>query len=462
MSNHIHLLSEQTINLIAAGEVIENPSSVVKELVDNALDSGAKHIEIEIIGGGFQLIRVSDDGSGMSLEDAKLCLLRHATSKLRAINDLERIRSMGFRGEALASIAAVSDISIETANSEGTRIHCVGGGDIQIGRCARRKGTTVEVRNLFYNVPARREFQSSPSASQRSITALMQRYMLARPDIGFRTHVLSVKPTSFKERTSSVMGSEFLDCGHFYKMKDQIELTGYVGLPRWAKSNRNGQFLALNQRIVQSEWLSSTVRDAMGTMLDVNRYPVFIFNFEIPMHWIDVNVHPQKLEVRFREKDQVEQFIRDFIRECFDTGPTLRKNPVTTNLSSMRLREIEKSSAFVLKEESGELPIFDRPFVIGMYGQYALVDAATLSQGGEGIMMIDLVAALRKISGTNEVKTSGFTERDATEILGLLLKSKHSNLCPMGKPIMGLIDEETREIIFNRAPKEISQEVDRS
>jgi DNA mismatch repair protein MutL len=320
MTSKIRILSEQTINKIAAGEVIENPASVVKELIENALDAGSKDIYIEIKGGGRQLIRVSDNGSGMERDDALLCLERHATSKIREVEDLQTLFTMGFRGEAVPSIAAISKFSLLTAalkeDKQGSLILVEGGEILSCSSAIRGPGTTVEVKDLFFNVPVRKKFQKSPAYDTQEILKMVGHFALGYPTVQFELisdqRSLLKTPSlpadgSFQQqlenRIERVLGRDFSSelCPLLFH-KEPFQLDGFIGLPSIHRPNRTGQYTFINQRIVQSPFISFAVREGYGTALSANRYPVFVLHLRLPGSFIDVNVHPQKKDVRLRHE----------------------------------------------------------------------------------------------------------------------------------------------------------------
>lgn len=329
-SSKIRILNDQTINKIAAGEVIENPSSVVKELVENALDAGAAHICVEIQEGGRQLIRISDDGCGMSGDDALLCLERHATSKIYEVEDIQELVTMGFRGEAIPSIAAISKLTLLTCprqedekQASATLITVEGGRLISCHASSRSPGTTIEVKSLFFNVPVRRKFQKSPSFDTQEILKMLGLLALAYPTIQFELisdqksllkTPLNSSQHSFQERLGSrlecILGKEFASTLIPLKFQqDPYEITGYIGAPSFHKPNRTGQHLFINQRVVISPLISSAVREGYNTMLPTQRYPVFVLHLHMPGSLLDVNVHPQKREVRLRQESQLQEAI---------------------------------------------------------------------------------------------------------------------------------------------------------
>lgn len=315
----IALLTDHVINQIAAGEVIENPASVIKELVDNAIDAGASRIDVEIQAGGQQLIKVDDDGCGMSREDVEMCLMRHATSKLRALDDLESLQTMGFRGEALAAIAAISKLEIRTSDGmQGTRLVADGGQIVTVEPCARNRGTTIEVRSIFFNTPARRKFQKSPQANASQATRTLSSMALAEPSIAFSLKsagqiVLDVKATTLKERAEQILG-EIFQQGIWF---DKKSVKGWLGLPDEARVTRSMQHFFVNRRPIFSPLLSKAAREGYGTRINSGSHPAIVLFYECSADEFDVNVHPQKKEIRFREEGRIFCRIRDSIQQAF-------------------------------------------------------------------------------------------------------------------------------------------------
>jgi len=320
--SRIRVLTEDTINKIAAGEVIENPASVVKELTENSIDAGATDIVVEIVEGGRQMIRIIDNGCGMSKDDALLCLERHATSKLKVIDDIHAIHTMGFRGEAIPSIASISKFTLITryhdhdhSDELGTFISVDGGKIINCTAVACEKGTTLEVKSLFFNVPVRKKFQKSPTSDVAEILRMVSLLALGHPEIKFRlisnkeTLLMTLKPTGttfheiLKERIKDVLGQEYSDNLLAVELVDpQCTIRGFVGKPSSFKHNRTGQHLFINKRGVQSSVVSYGVRDGFGTMIPTGKHPIYVLNLELEGENVDVNVHPQKREVRLRQE----------------------------------------------------------------------------------------------------------------------------------------------------------------
>ncbi len=334
----IRVLPESVANKIAAGEVIERPASIVKELVENSLDAGAKTVEVEIQHGGRSLIRVSDDGRGMDAEDAKLAFTRHATSKIEAIEELERIRSFGFRGEALPSIAAVSRCRLITrprGAGSGTEVVMEGGALKAVQEHACREGTIVEVRDLFFNTPARRKFLKAESTETGLILDVLSRMALAAPQTRFTLRsgertLLNLLPTDrLFPRLEALLGEEaagqFLE---FDQRKEGIRLSGLLAKPALTRGNRSQIQVYINGRWVRSLPLAFALQAGYHGLLIEGRFPVAVLFVELDLQRVDVNVHPTKQEVRISQEPEVTGFLRDAVRDCLarsgELAPPLR------------------------------------------------------------------------------------------------------------------------------------------
>ena len=319
----IQLLPNQLINQIAAGEVVERPASVVKELVENAFDAGAQQIQIDIEQGGMSLIRVRDDGSGIKAQELSLALSRHATSKIATLDDLECVATMGFRGEALPSIASVSRLKLTSkmdSDHSGWSIESQDGREsTDIKPSPHPNGTSVEVRDLFFNTPARRKFLRSEKTEFQHIDTLIRRLALARQDIGFRlTHnnrtVLDLKPANtperLQQRLSALLGEDFLEQSlPLNRSASNLSLNGWLGLPTFSRSQADLQFFYVNGRLVRDKLLNVAVRQAYQDVLYHGRHPIYVLYLNMDPRGVDVNAHPTKMEVRFRETRQVHDFI---------------------------------------------------------------------------------------------------------------------------------------------------------
>ena len=304
----ISILSEEVINQIAAGEVIENPASVVKELVENSLDAGAKRIEIELVGGGAELIKVSDDGHGMSRSDAELALLRHATSKLSALVDLDHLQTMGFRGEALAAIASVSKMDVLTGNgSEAVHLVAHAGRVEKIEFSVRNRGTTIEVRSLFFNAPARRKFQKSAQANSAAVLKMVQQIALAHPEVSFFYGPQQFLAADWMTRIGEVL----LEEGFWFEEKGVSGFLGHAG-----QKTRSKQYFYLNRRPIFSPFLSAALREGFGTRIEENFRPAAVLYLQLDPKEFDVNVHPQKREVRFRDESAIFCKLRNAVQRA--------------------------------------------------------------------------------------------------------------------------------------------------
>ena len=318
----IRVLPEQLIHQIAAGEVVERPASVIKELVENSLDAGARSIDIEVEGGGAQLCRVRDDGTGIAADELSLALARHATSKIGRIEDLESVRTLGFRGEALPSIASVSRTTVVSRTEDApvaSAVSVVDGALRGPSPQAHPPGTTVEVRDLFFNVPARRKFLRSERTELGQIERLVERLALSRFDVGFRLasarRTLADHPPARDERAqdarvAAVLGEEFI--AHALKLDHEgagLRLHGWFCMPTYARSQADQQHFFLNGRPLRDKLVASAVRLAYRDVLYHGRQPAYVLYLEMDPARVDVNAHPQKLEVRFREPGLVHDFL---------------------------------------------------------------------------------------------------------------------------------------------------------
>jgi len=324
----IRILPEELIDQIAAGEVIERPASVVKELVENSLDAGARHVEIDIERGGVGLVRVRDDGAGMEADQVALALQRHATSKIASMEDLQSVATLGFRGEAMPSIASVSRLRLVTRSAQAdhaVQIQAEGGTRSALRPAAQVPGTTVEVRDLFFNVPARRKFVRSDATETGHIVRLVQRLALSRPDVSLRLRsgerVLldapaSAGPEAVAARIRAVLGNEFLEQAlPFEHAAGPVILSGWLGLPTASRGAPDQQFWFVNGRSVRDRLLMNAVRLGYRDVLFHGRYPAYVLYLTLDPALVDVNAHPTKLEVRFRDARQVHEFVFRAIAE---------------------------------------------------------------------------------------------------------------------------------------------------
>jgi DNA mismatch repair protein MutL len=317
--NRIHLLSEQVANQIAAGEVIERPASVLKELLENALDAGAAQVDVQIAAGGRSLVGVTDNGWGMSKDDALLCLERHATSKLRDSDDLDRIASYGFRGEAIPSIASVSKFRLRTREPDaiaGTELVIDGGKLREVREVGLAPGTQIEVRSLFYNLPARRKFLRSEPTESAHLRQTLLLAGLARPDVGFTLGVDDqpvqrwLAGEDLRQRLVSIFGAEWIDLTvPLAAESGQLRLRGFIGKPGVSRGARGEELFFINQRPVENRTLHFGLLEGYHNSLMKGRYPVAVLFLEMDPAGVDVNIHPAKREVRFHDDFTLRQFI---------------------------------------------------------------------------------------------------------------------------------------------------------
>ncbi|MBW3012864.1 DNA mismatch repair endonuclease MutL [Candidatus Woesearchaeota archaeon] len=350
-------LSEDLINKIAAGEVIERPASVVKELIENSIDAGAKNIIIEIKEGGKSFIKITDDGSGMSKEDALISIKKHSTSKIKDVDDLFNIGSLGFRGEALASIAAVSNMEIITKTQfdlEGIEIEISNGKIKNVKEIGAPVGTTIKIYDLFFNTPARKKHLGDMNVELRHITDIVVKYALAYFEIGFRLvhndkELILAPPTPDKlGNIVNIFGRDFAKlllpvAGE----TDLVNVSGYIGKPALNRADRSHIFTYVNGRYIKNKELLDAVEKAYDHLLNTERYPVAILNFELPYERVDVNVHPTKATIRIEKQERV----------CSDIADILKKQLERANL----VPKIEPSKVVqqILDKEKSELPSTD-------------------------------------------------------------------------------------------------------
>ena len=344
----IHVLSEHVANKIAAGEVVERPASVLKELLENSLDAGAKRIKVQIEGGGKKLIQVTDDGCGMLRDDALLAFERHATSKIKDAEDLLNIDTLGFRGEALPSIAAVSRLALQTRSPEessGTTVEIAGGKILKVEESGLPAGTAIAVRDLFFNTPARKKFLKAESTELSHLASLVTHYALAHPDKHFELHsatnamLIAAPVQSHSDRIYQIFGKETLDQlvsvtaqaklertgipepppwrreeGYESPEPGDIRVRGFVSKPEIQKLNRNSIFIFVNGRLVRDRLIQHALTEAYRNILPPTVYPVVLLFIDLPHAEVDANVHPAKTEVRFRQQGFVHDFVRDSVR----------------------------------------------------------------------------------------------------------------------------------------------------
>ena len=390
----IQVLPDSLANKIAAGEVVERPSSVVKELLENALDAGARSINIEVEAGGKRLIRIVDDGEGMTRDDAITAFERHATSKLRTADDLEAITTLGFRGEALPSIASVSRLFLRTktaSSNEGTEVEFNGGKLIAVRDIAWPGGTEVEVRDLFFNIPARRKFLKSDATESFHIANLVQHYALANPQLSFllvgngRDVLRVAAARSLRERAYQVLGGPLLDkLVAVSSEADGLKVVGFVSNPQEQRSSRDAQYLFINRRFVRDQLIGRALTEAYRSMMPSGTYPAAVLFIEALPTEVDVNVHPAKTEVRFLHEGVVLAFTRDAVAGALRSTQPIAQVPgvvrpraeeSTPEPAPWRSRTEEQRGAEKLRSRGGDdsfevarypdRPVMNRPAMNG-------------------------------------------------------------------------------------------------
>jgi DNA mismatch repair protein MutL len=442
--NRIHLLPEQVVNQIAAGEVIERPASVVKELLENSLDAGARQIRIAFRAGGRSAISVADDGWGMSRDDALLCLERHGTSKITVAEDLAGIRTLGFRGEAIPSIAAVSRFTLTTREHDapsGTRIEIAGGKILNVREVGAAPGTTVEARSLFFNLPARRKFLRTPQTESAHIHHIVTLHALAHPAVAWRLQdeervALDLAPArTLAERIRELYGAEFFQ--DLVPLPESeaaaARVAGYVGRPGVSRGTREQQHVFVNGRPVESRGINFALLEAYHTALMRGRYPIAFLFIEVEPGAVDVNIHPTKREVRFRDEYTVRAAVTAAVRQALEPQATAAPvqpmrltlqpemvdaapAPVEQRLPLATARSAEHCtpSAPTPPPQPATAPTSDAEDwrVIGVIGQlYVLIESA------EGLVLLDQHAAHERVLFERMIKQLGQGDAPSQRLL---------------------------------------------
>ena len=412
----IHVLPPDVASRIAAGEVIERPVSVVRELLDNAIDAGARRITVEAEEGGIRLIRVRDDGCGIPPNEVELAFERHATSKIRALEDLRRIRTLGFRGEALPSIAAAADVELLTRTEEspvGVAVTLVEGRVVRRSSRPAPVGTTVTVRELFARLPARRRFLASPTAEARAIAALVSHYALAHPEIAFelrlngRRSFATAGDGELLHAFAAIHGAE--TAAEMLPLQYEgagIRVSGLAGSPAVHRGNRSGIATFINGRWVQSRSILFAVVDAYGGQLPVGRFPLAVVSVQLPEEEVDVNVHPAKAEVRLRDERAVQRAVRLAVVDALRaTPPQPWSGPSETPPPEPTLSERLRPALELRPEPTqGRLPLAGRPMpaaqrtvlpLLRVVGQLQL--CYIVAEGPDGAYLIDQHAAHERV-----------------------------------------------------------------
>ncbi len=419
----IRVLPDLLISQIAAGEVVERPASALKELLENSLDAGARGISVQLAGGGTKLIRVADDGHGIPRDEVKLALARHATSKIASLDDLERVASLGFRGEALASIASVSHLTL-TSRRNGDQhawtVTAAGASVSKASPAALAAGTSAEVRDLYFNTPARRKFLKSEATEYAHCEEAFKRIALSRPETGFTLQhngraQWSLKPQPLQERIAALLGDDFQAAALPVEAASSgLRLAGAIGLPAHARATREAQYFFVNGRYVRDKLAAHAIRQAYQDVLHHERFPAYVLFLEIDPSQVDVNVHPAKTEVRFRDARAVHQFIFHALNRALAQstagasvagGTTAVATPAAGSLAagaggSMALGLAEPSAFYETLFGARPAPQAALPDDADAPLGYALAQLSgiyVLAQNRHGLVIVDMHAAHERI-----------------------------------------------------------------
>ena len=375
---NVKLLDSNTINKIAAGEVVERPASVVKELVENSIDAGAKRIEVEIQNGGKALIRVTDDGAGMSREDAVLSIRRHATSKISTVADLTQISTLGFRGEALPTIAAVSKFTLQTRRAEdelGTKLTIDGGKIIDTHEVGCKVGTTILVEDLFFNTPARLKFLKTTPTEANKINDFVGKLAISHPEIVFRfingnrTTIATPGNDNLFDTINAIYGAEVADSLLSLEgAGDNFKLRGYVTKPNMVRSYRSWQTFTVNGRVVESRLIAKAIDEAYKSLVPKTGFPFAALKIDVPQNSIDVNVHPQKIEIKFEDENKIFKAVYHAMLEAVEVKATehnlaeVAAAPETPHFKQINLVEEVQEEKPAQKSERKKIPDDDLDF----------------------------------------------------------------------------------------------------
>ncbi|MFA6991779.1 MAG: DNA mismatch repair endonuclease MutL [Candidatus Gracilibacteria bacterium] len=420
----IKYLSENLVNQIAAGEVVERPSSVVKELVENSLDAGATDITVEIKNSGKLLIKIADNGCGMDKEDCLAALERHTTSKIKDEKDLWQIKTMGFRGEALASISSVSQLTIRSRRTEdisGTEVNCYGGDVKTVGECGMNVGTQIEVRSLFFNTPARQKYLKKDATEFAHISSTLSTLALANPDISFKLiHNEKLvyeypRVSSLSARISDVFGKATSEAmlPVFYG-GSSLKFDGFVGKPLLSRSTSQHQYFFVNRRPIQNFLLANAIRDAYHSMLMENKKPVFVINIFIDPSLIDVNVHPRKLEIRFEDQSGIMKTMYSAVKSALESSSLIPKasqserylagsfgfenqKPVPQKNSYSAQDALDFSKEFLARREMKGIEKFSSQEQSKARAVFQIANSYIVSESDEGVILIDQHAAHERV-----------------------------------------------------------------
>ncbi|MDO8811711.1 MAG: DNA mismatch repair endonuclease MutL [Gallionella sp.] len=453
MPHSIQLLPDLLINQIAAGEVIERPASALKELLENSLDAGATDIAVQLEGGGIKLLRVRDNGKGIAKDELRLALMRHATSKIASLSDLQQVASMGFRGEALASMAAVAQLTLTSRtapDTHGWKVEALDGQISESAPASHAQGTSIELRELYFNTPARRKFLKSEATEFAYCEETFKRIALSRPDVAFSLQhngrtIWQLPATSDAplKRVSTLLGDEFGQAAvPVSRNAANLSLHGLAALPAYSRASRDAQYFFVNGRFVRDKVASHALRQAYQDVLHHQRHPAFVLFLELPPEQVDVNVHPAKSEVRFRESQGIHQFIFHTLQQVLavpasgqDARTPVLQQPASfiPTQQNMRLGAEQLKATYQVwqaqtesgkwKVESGKtsptpyppLPTPQDEFPFG-FALAQLSGVYILAQNTQGLIVVDMHAAHERIV-YEKLKTALDAEQVATQPL---------------------------------------------
>ena len=408
--SEIRLLPDQLISQIAAGEVVERPASVLKELLENALDAGAREIQVSLEQGGAKRVQVDDDGSGLAKDDLPLALARHATSKIRTLEDLQGVLSMGFRGEALASIASVARLSLSSRTKEADHAWLIDAVAGQPKPAARAAGTTVLVEDLYFNTPARKKFLRTEQTEFGHCDQVFRRVALARPEVAFLLKhngrvATQLRAQGLAERAAALLGREFLDASFPVEAQaGSLRLYGLAGTPQAAKARSDAQYLYVNGRFVRDRMLTHAVREAYRDQLHGERQPAFLLFLEIDPRGVDVNVHPAKVEVRFRDSGAIHQFVLHALKRALSPAageaPVVYARPATSGPGIQQgfqlAQPVQAYQGFMQAAVASALPATVTSPPLG-YALAQLHGVYILAQNEAGLVLVDMHAAHERV-----------------------------------------------------------------
>jgi len=415
----IRVLPELLISQIAAGEVVDRPASALKELLENSLDAGARELSVQLAGGGMKLITVADDGGGIAREELPLALARHATSKIASLEDLERVASLGFRGEALASIAAVSRLTLTSRRAgekHGWTVTASGADVSKAAPAPLAAGTSIEVRDLYFNTPARRKFLKFEATEYAHCEEAFRRIALSRPEVAFtlqhnRRAQRHLKPQSLRGRIGAVLGEEFhTGALQLDESSAGLRLHGAVGLPAHARASRDEQYCFVNGRCVRDKLIAHAIRQAYRDVLHHEQHPSFVLFLEIDPAQVDVNVHPTKTEVRFRDARGVHQFIFHALNKALAgavAGATTARSAVAApgiaaqpmRQAAMALGAAEPTAFYetLFRQPEPAAPLTGAEEVPLGFALAQLSGVYVLAQNRQGLVIVDMHAAHERI-----------------------------------------------------------------